>query len=208
MRIAISSRNRLFREGLASTLKSRAGWQIVTLTDTAKEAVKASERNLPDVFVVDRDGSPKADLEYLLGLQTYVRFGTVLIASEGQDTAGFPIVVRPRQSGFDLARAVRSAAPKVPPGQLRRPSEPREISELTPREHEISAMIAQGLSTKAIADATGLKTVTVNNFVSIILRKLGCKNRLEIALKVRETSGQTSAGRATARTANIHQATP
>jgi DNA-binding CsgD family transcriptional regulator len=53
--------------------------------------------------------------------------------------------------------------------------------ELSPREHEVLSLLAQGLSNKQIAKRLGLSEGTVKNYVSSLLDKLGVKNRTQAA---------------------------
>lgn len=56
-----------------------------------------------------------------------------------------------------------------------------EIQALTPREEEILALVADGLSNQAIAEKSILSQKTVKNRVSDIFSKLGVSNRLQAA---------------------------
>jgi non-specific serine/threonine protein kinase len=57
----------------------------------------------------------------------------------------------------------------------------RDESRLTRREEEISAMIAEGLSNRAIAARLFLSERTVQNHVQHVLDKLDLANRAQIA---------------------------
>jgi DNA-binding NarL/FixJ family response regulator len=52
---------------------------------------------------------------------------------------------------------------------------------LTPRESEIAALVAQGLSNRGIAEALVISERTAQNHVQHILGKLGYANRAQIA---------------------------
>src|SRR5690348_8372339 len=93
MRIAISSPSRLVREGLASILKEQSGAEIVAMASTPQECLKKASKRPPDAIVVDRSGADRKDLDYVLGLQLYQRFGLVLVARPGDDVAGFTNVI-------------------------------------------------------------------------------------------------------------------
>ncbi|MHC5114435.1 MAG: helix-turn-helix transcriptional regulator [Planctomycetota bacterium] len=58
-------------------------------------------------------------------------------------------------------------------------SPPNPTACLTPREHEVLALIAAGQSTREIADALYVSPSTVRNHVHNILAKLGVHSRLE-----------------------------
>ena len=55
---------------------------------------------------------------------------------------------------------------------------------LSPREHEIALLVAQGLTNKKISDVFGVSVYTVRNQVVSILRKLNATNRSKIAFIV------------------------
>lgn len=57
---------------------------------------------------------------------------------------------------------------------------------LTIREAEIAGYVALGFSNRAIADTFGLSVFTVKNNVARIFKKLGCENRTQLCLWVRD----------------------
>ena len=57
----------------------------------------------------------------------------------------------------------------------------REAVMLTQREHEVMALIAQGLSNKEIAETLHIAVHTAKSHVHVILEKLALRTRLEIA---------------------------
>lgn len=65
--------------------------------------------------------------------------------------------------------------------------------DLTGREREILALLAQGLTNGAIAERLALSPKTVRNQVSIIFSKLEVTDRSEAIIKAREAGLGTSA---------------
>lgn len=53
---------------------------------------------------------------------------------------------------------------------------------LTPREHEVLALLSQGMATIDIAGALGISRVTARNHVTRVIEKLGVKTRLQAVL--------------------------
>lgn len=106
----------------------------------------------------------------------------------------------------DLATAIRSAAAGVvqlTPGATRMltqpasettdtsaaPSSPADLpplpvgfNGLTPREHDVLALVARGMNNQAIGQQLHLSAGTVKNHVSAILRRLGTSDRTEAAV--------------------------
>jgi len=54
---------------------------------------------------------------------------------------------------------------------------------LTPRQGEVVALAAGGLSNRAIADALGCAEGTVELHVTAVLRKAGCRSRTELVAR-------------------------
>lgn len=97
--------------------------------------------------------------------------------------AGFEIAselnARPAaDSGIDGADAIVEAThPALP---IDRDGGDVALAEsLTPRELEVLARLAEGLSNKAIADALGISDQTVKFHVAAIIGKLGAANRTD-----------------------------
>jgi PAS domain S-box-containing protein len=57
-----------------------------------------------------------------------------------------------------------------------------DAPELTPRQHEVLTLLAQGLTTAQMADVMGLSPETVQNHVKALLRQLRVRSRLEAVL--------------------------
>jgi DNA-binding CsgD family transcriptional regulator len=67
------------------------------------------------------------------------------------------------------------------------------FGELTPREHEVAALISQGLSNEDIARQLTLTRGTVANHVAHILAKTGARSRVQVAVRLGSTNGSRSA---------------
>jgi DNA-binding NarL/FixJ family response regulator len=70
---------------------------------------------------------------------------------------------------------------KIPRGQ--RASTRANPANLTPRELEVLALLADGLHNSEIADRLFLSEKTVSHHVSAILRKLGVPNRIQAVIE-------------------------
>ena len=58
---------------------------------------------------------------------------------------------------------------------------------LSPREREIVAAVARGLSNRDIAMATGIAQQTVKNHLSTIFHKLNVRSRVQLAILAIQT---------------------
>ena len=82
-------------------------------------------------------------------------------------------------------RAALAAAPREPEaGSTALPKDqkgPRAMTLLTPRERQVVTLIAAGKRNREIARHLGVTTSTTKNHVHAALRKLGKRNRVEVA---------------------------
>jgi len=65
-------------------------------------------------------------------------------------------------------------------------SEPRGFEPLSPREHEILALIAAGLTNREIGERVFISPETVKKHSASIFAKLGVSNRTEAAARARD----------------------
>ena len=114
------------------------------------------------VFAEGREMTVETAARYALGSQQ----GT---AVPGPRVGGEP-------AWADPARLAAAAGPRHEPGANHRSPSP-----LTPREHEIVLLIAQGLSNKQIADELVISPATAARHVANILAKLGFSSRTQVA---------------------------
>ena len=56
------------------------------------------------------------------------------------------------------------------------------VTAITPREREVAALIAEGLTNAEIARRLVLTSGTVSNHLSHIMRALGLRNRVQVAV--------------------------
>ena len=68
----------------------------------------------------------------------------------------------------------------VPPAVAQGLAERAYQSDLSPREHEVLALIVEGLSNKLIADRLALTEATVKTHITHILEKLGVGGQGEV----------------------------
>lgn len=58
--------------------------------------------------------------------------------------------------------------------------------QLSPREHEVAALIAHGMTNAEIALALDLSASTVKHYVETAMRKAGVTNRVSLAMWLRD----------------------
>ena len=199
IRIVLADDAVLLRESLAAALAA-SGFEVVGQADDVPGLLALVERERPDLAVVDVRMPPTNTTEGLeaarriradhptigiLVLSQYVetRYAIDLIRD---DPAGVGYLLKQRVMKLDdLSDAVRRVAsggsvidPEVVALMLGRRRRHSPLDELTPREHEILALMAEGRSNAAIAERLGLDPRTVEGHVRTIFSKLGLEPTL------------------------------
>jgi DNA-binding NarL/FixJ family response regulator len=194
LRVVLADDAVLLREALAGSLTA-AGFQVVGQAADVAGLVELVETTSPDVLVVDVRMPPTHTTEGLeaarqirrqhggiaiLVLSQYIetRYAVELLR---EDPTGIGYLLKDRVTRIaDLAEAVRRVAaggsvidPEVVARLLGRPRAHTSLDELTLREREILALMAEGLSNHGIAERLILDTKTVEGHVTRIFSKLG-----------------------------------
>jgi len=191
VRVVIAEDAVLLREGLARLLVD-GGFEVVATVEDAMGLVTAVERERPDVCIVDvrmppthTDEGIRAAIEIrarwpgtaVLVLSQYVeeRYATELLSG---DTRGVGYLLKDRVADVhDFLDAQRRLAdggtaldPEVVAQLLARSRRPHD--QLTPREGEVLALMAEGLSNAGIAEHLVVTDGAVEKHVSNIFAKL------------------------------------
>jgi DNA-binding NarL/FixJ family response regulator len=194
VRVVIAEDAVLLREGIARLLTD-AGFSVVAKVGTGPELVEAVRQHRPDVSIVDvrmppsfRDEGLRAAIEArrlvpgtpILVLSQYVeqQYAADLLAA-GAGAVGYLLKERVADVG-DFVAAVRQVAgggtvfdPEVVAQLVTRRRRDERLAALTPREHEVLALMAEGRSNAAIAQALSVGEGTVEKHVTGIFGKLG-----------------------------------
>ena len=114
----------------------------------------------------------------------------VFFASESDSTTFSQLVraqrgamLRPDASADQIVHAVKAAATGLltfDPALIPHPDSPSEIAEtLTPREHDVLSLLAEGLPNRQIASRLNISEHTIKFHIRSILGKLGASSRTE-----------------------------
>jgi DNA-binding NarL/FixJ family response regulator len=194
MRVVIADDEVLLREGLGQLL-SEAGFEVVGKVGTAEELRRKVELARPDVAVVDIKMPPTHTDEGLVAAnqirESHPEIG-VLVLSHYLDSryAMRLIEQHPGGVGYLLKERVSDLAvltdalarlnegesvvdPTIVSRLVKRARPPSRLDELTEREREVLALIAEGRSNRGICDRLFLSPKTVEAHVKHIFRKLG-----------------------------------
>ena len=191
LRILVVADDHLARAGLAALLGDQPGCTVVGQVSVPEHADSGADVYSPDIVVWDLGWDAERSLESL-GRSRDSRHPTVVLVPDESYSAeawraGAGGVLLRTADGPTLAAAVLAVsrglavlgpemAPFSPAGVR---DLPEGVADLTPRELEVLALVADGLPNKAIADRLGISEHTVKFHVNAILSKLGAQSRTE-----------------------------
>ncbi|MBA3263507.1 MAG: response regulator transcription factor [Thermoleophilaceae bacterium] len=209
-RVLIADDDDLMRAGLVELLSGDPSIEIVGEASTGREAVQRAGRLDPDVVLMD---VRMPDLDGIAATheltRTAPRVRVLILTTFEQDDHVFG-ALRAGASGFLVKRTrpeeLIAAVHTIAAGDsLLSPSVTRRVidrmvqhphpdlkdqgalDELTPREREVLALVARGLSNREIATALVVEDSTIRSHVKRILMKLGLRDRIQIVIFAYET---------------------
>jgi DNA-binding NarL/FixJ family response regulator len=205
IRVLIADAQRVVRAGLRAMLDHQPDIKVVADASHGDEAVTMTHELHPDVVLLDADIAGLGALEVITRLldesETSEPRVMVLAADDTDDflfaalRAGASGFVLKNSEPVDLIEAVRvvaSGAALLSPGATERliaefaaqpqphlPSD-EQLDDLTPREREVMALVATGLSNDEIAERFVISRATVKTHVSRALGKLDVRDRAQL----------------------------
>jgi DNA-binding NarL/FixJ family response regulator len=206
VRLLIADDHPHFREGLRALLLSASDMEVVGEARDGEEAIRLAARLQPDVILMDL-GMPKVNgieaTRRILHTSPHI---SILVISMFEEDESVFAALQAGARGYllkgalkaEILRAVRavvSGEAIFGPAIARRlmgffaspRGEPRDVfPELTEREHEILALIAQHRTNPEIAGRLHLSQKTVRNHVSNIFAKLQVADRAGAIIRARE----------------------
>jgi two-component system, NarL family, response regulator LiaR len=208
IRVMIVDDHSMVRRGLATILKVRSDLQLVGEAGTGKEALQQCPEARPDVILMDLVMPEMGGAEATRLIRQRFPHTQVIALTSFQEKelvrealqAGAISYLLKNVSAEDLAAAIREAhagrstlAPEAIQAliQAEKTPLPEQLSfeafDLTPREHEVLALMVEGLNNPEIAERLVVSRSTAKAHVSNILAKLGVTNRAEaIALALQQ----------------------
>jgi DNA-binding NarL/FixJ family response regulator len=202
--ILVADDQALFRSGVEMLIESQPDLRVVASVANGRDAVAAVAKTSPDVVLMDirmpvLDGIAATEeiLETFRESQPRILVLTTMRNDEAVAKAiragasGF--VMKDADPEFLLAaiRTVHDGHAVIAPAETfdlirqfggrseRRPNE-EAIEALSPREKDIFALVAKGLSNAEVADAAFVSETTVKSHLSVVLAKLGLRGRVQL----------------------------
>ena len=200
IRVLIADDHTMVRESLVSVLQAAGDVQVVAQAADGVDAVEKALQTRPDVVIADLSMPRLNGLEVVRRLREALPQTKVLVLTMHGEHEYVLQAVRAGASGYlvkdsassELLAALRSLhagrghfgpqAAKTLADQLHRPERPLDdpYGRLTEREREVFHLIAEGMTTKDIAQRLGISTKTAENHRGHVLDKLGVRNTAEL----------------------------
>lgn len=213
-RVMVVDDHPVYRDGLVALIDATADLTVVAAVGDGADAVAAARATPMDVVLMDLNLPTVSGIAATTAITAQPEPPAVLAITmvDDDDTvlaalrAGARGYVLKGAPGEEIAAAVRTVAaggavfgPGIASRVLATTSGtsaamllPRD--DLTAREREVLALLAEGVSNAQIARSLGLSVKTVQNYVSRILDKLRLADRTQAALYEQRRSGGGRAG--------------
>jgi DNA-binding NarL/FixJ family response regulator len=212
VRVVVADHQALVRAGLHALLDVEEDIVVVGEAADADQAVALSRRVRPDVILLDAGLPPVDGVEATQRIAAEPNLASIpVVMLTGSETDEYVFgALRAGVRGFllkdagadelgDAVRAVADGEGVLSPGVARRLMEefaalpesnrprPEQLDELTPRELEVVALVAMGMSNLEIAQHLVVSAATAKTHVSRALRKLDARDRSQLVTLAYET---------------------
>ena len=193
----------LIREGFKSLLMKNERFEIVGIAENGKELVELAETLQPDVILsdinmpvlngiaaIEQIGKMQPDIKcviltmheeraYILQALKIGVYGYILKNIERYDLEKAIISI------FEGGKYFSPIVTNILAESVVRP-EQNTVADLTPREIQVLELVAEGHSTKQVADKLGIGTRTVESHRVNMLKKMRVNNTAELVKKAIE----------------------
>ncbi|MCR4940909.1 MAG: response regulator transcription factor [Treponemataceae bacterium] len=213
-RLILIDDHKLLRKGISAYITEKSDWIISAEAESLSELdsvirkinaeTKASQGSSEDIIVAIVDlqlkDSPGDFSGGFQAVKILLSHGIPSVIFSSHDTGtcveramsaevgarGFVSKVSDEKMLLTAIDAVADGNLFVQPDLVSAMLEKRSLfSALTKREQEVTNLIAEGLTNLQIAEKLNIKLTTLENYISIIYAKFGCKDRLELLEKLK-----------------------
>jgi DNA-binding NarL/FixJ family response regulator len=205
IKIILADDHRLIREGFKALLKKSTEFEVVGEAENGNQLLKLIDEITPDVLLVDISMPEMNGIEAINKIRAINPNLKFIILTMHAEADYVMNSIRSGAHGYllknvepdELFRAIRAvveggkyfnaAISNIMIENLSKISEESpETSAITPREKEILQYVAEGLSTKLIADKLDISVRTVESHRVHLLKKLNAQNTAELIKKAAE----------------------
>ena len=206
IRVLLIEDHAVVRAGLRLLIESKPDLMVVGEAANNADALALAAREQPDVILLDLDLGAENGIDLLPGLRTVAGQARVLVLTGMRDVQGHRLAIRRGARGLvhkeQAPEVLLKAIVKVHAGEVwldramltsvldeiavgeTRPanSEAARIVTLTEREHEVIALVGEGLKNKQVGERLFISETTVTHHLSSVFSKLEVSDRLELII--------------------------
>jgi DNA-binding NarL/FixJ family response regulator len=211
VRVVVADDNLIAREGILQLLALEPEFEVVAACNDLPEVLEAVDREAPDVVLTDIRMPPSLSDEGIRIAnrlrQTHPEVGVIVLSQyqeplyalslleAGSDRRGYLLKERlhDRVELRDAVQAVARGGAVIDPTLVdalvngKAAIERSALAELSPRERQVLAEIAQGKSNTAIAESLVLSKRAVEKHINSIFLKLGLGFSEDVSKRVKAT---------------------
>lgn len=203
IRIVLADDHPLIREGFKSLLNKSEKFEIVGEAENGRELVELAGRIKPDIILTDVKMPVMNGLDAIEELAKNFPVMKFIVLTMHEEREYIVNALKIGASGYllktiegpELEKAITTIfqggkyfspiVTNILAETVKKP-ETNETSEITPREKEVLDLVAQGKSTKQIADQLGISIRTVESHRINMLKKMKVSNTAELIKKALE----------------------
>lgn len=179
--ILIADDHPLFRVGLAHALRAR-GFEVVAEAENGRHAVELARTHRPDLVLLDVRMPEMDGIEACRTLRTLEPPPCVVMLTTFEEPA---VIASARDAGAAAYLSKETDPRRLAETLLRIAGDPDrdwmptiEVPELTGRERDVLALLADGLTNREIANRLGIGAETVKDHVASLYRKFDVRDRV------------------------------
>jgi DNA-binding NarL/FixJ family response regulator len=207
LRVVVADDQPVVRAGFGTILSSAPDIDVVGEAADGLEAVAVAQRLRPDLVLMDvrmpnldgleatrRLAGPEVDDPIRVLVLTTFDVDDYVYEALRAGASGFLLKDVPRDALLDAVRVVARGEALLAPSVTRRLIEefarrpvrdrptPARLDGLTPRERDVLALVARGLTNAEIASELYVGEATVKSHVAHVLMKLGLRDRIQAVI--------------------------
>jgi DNA-binding NarL/FixJ family response regulator len=199
VRILLADDHKIIRDGLRSLLEKEEEFTVLGEAENGREAVRMTRELRPEVVLMDIAMPGLNGIEAARQIRSEAPEVKIVALSMHHERRFVMRMLEAGASGYvlkagafeEVAEAVRAVmtdriytSPKITDlvmkDYVRQLSRPKEESPLTPREREVLQLLAEGNSSKAIAESLNISVNTVDTHRHRIMEKLSLRSIAEL----------------------------
>jgi DNA-binding NarL/FixJ family response regulator len=205
--VLIADDHVVVRAGLRMLIETQPTMKVVGEAGTKNEVLSLASREQPDIILLDIYLGSENSLEFMPELMAKAENARIIILTGFRDKEEHQLAVRLGAMGVVLKdttpQLMLKSIERVHAGEVwldrfltsklivslrgntrdeKQPEDDSRIGKLTEREHEVLALVGEGLKNKQIADRLYISEITVRHHLTSIFEKLKVSDRLELLI--------------------------